>query len=333
MATIDKKYIYTVGRTKELEKGLLSEANLDRVLESTDPSAVLRSLGFFKTTDDHEGHESLATLFLRERQFNRAQLHELVADSPLEDIFLLPYDIHNVKLLLKGKLTSTPNIKDYAVEEGKFSKAELLEALFDEVSTNLPTSLMDDVKAVTEEFQSSRRLALIDYRLDRRLRLLQLEIARKARNDFMIEYLQRLSDVLNISTTIRRKVRGFGRESLVEALLDTGTLAVSFFERLYEGGWESLASAFKPTAYETMVSKALAQLETPSFLAAIDVWAAHEMMEFLRTTKQICFGIEPALAFYLARDHELKLVRALWIGKIFYMAQNDLQIRMRELYS
>jgi vacuolar-type H+-ATPase subunit C/Vma6 len=191
MATIDKQYIYSIGRVKELEKGLLLEANLDRVLESDDPFSILRSIGFFKAADELEGQENhLHELFRRERAYNRTQLHELIADSPLEDIFLLPYDIQVIKLFLKDKLSGHEAMKEAAVEEGKFSKEELAEAIYEGLPTDLPASLTEDIHAITEAFQNMRQFSLVDHRLDRRLRILQLDIARNAKSAFMIEYIQ-----------------------------------------------------------------------------------------------------------------------------------------------
>lgn len=332
MATIDKGYIYSIGRVKELEKGLLVEANLDRVLEAEDPLSVLRSIGFFKAADEYEEHESLDEIFLRERTYNRKQLHELVADSALEDIFLLPYDIRNIKLFLKGKLASNTVIKEHPVEEGKFRKSEIVEAIYDELPTDIPSSVMDDVASITEEFQTAQNFAIVDYRLDRRLRVLQLEIAREAKSHFVVDYIQRLSDVQNITTTIRRKTHLLGRESLSETLLDTGMLTVSFFEGIYDSGWESVATAFKPTVYGKLVGKALEQAEQHDFFPLLDFWCSSYLLEFLRKTRQICFGIEPVLTFYLAREHELKIVRAILNGKRFNYPLERLKTRMKDLY-
>jgi V/A-type H+-transporting ATPase subunit C len=333
MATVDKNYLYSIGRVRELEKGLLVETNLDRVLEADEPLSVLRSIGFFKTGDDHERSECLDDIFLRERQYNRKQLHELVADSPLEDIFLLPYDIENIKLFLKGKLTGNDSVKDIPVEEGKFRKVELLEAIYESLPTDIPSDIMDDIKELSEEFQATRRFSPIDCRLHRRLRLLQLDIARQAKCSFMVEYLQRLSDVQNISTMFRRKFHGLGRESLSEALLDTGTLAISFFERVYDSGWESLASAFKPTPYDKIVTTAVTEVSQDTFLPILDVVCANDMLDFLQNAKRVSFGIEPVIAFYLARENELKVVRTILAGKRFDYSQEKLQRRMRELYA
>jgi V/A-type H+-transporting ATPase subunit C len=332
MARVGKQYIYSIARVKELEKGLLIPTNLDRVLEADDPLSVLRSIGFLKAADDYEEPKSLEELFLRERLANRRQLHELVTDSPLEDIFLLPHDIQNVKLFLKGKLSSNDTIKEIGVEEGKFRKSELLAAIYDDLPTSLPSSIMDDIKSITEAFQSTRRFAIVDSRLDRRLRLLQLEIARTAKSRFMVEYIQRLADIQNITTTIRRKVHLLERELGSEALLDTGTLPVSFFEKMYDSGWESVAAAFKLTEYDRAVAKALEHAEQTNFLVWLDLWCSNYIIEFLRKTKYISFGIEPVLAFYLARDHELKIVRAILNGKRFNYPQEKLKRRMRELY-
>lgn len=333
MATIDKQYLYSIGRVKELEKGLLIHTHLVRILEAEDPLAVLRSLGFFKTSDDHERQESIDEMFVRERKHNRALLHELIADSPAEDVFLLPFDFENIKLGLKAKLTGNAAVQNPALEEGKFSKQRLFQAIFENAATDIPPVIMDDIKAITEDFQTNQRLTLIDARLHWRLRTLQLDLARQAKSAFLVEYLQRLSDIENISTTLRRKFHQSGRETLSAMLLTTGTLDIGFFERIYDGGWESLATALKPTPYDDLAARAISDLRPEIFFPTIDVVCANFMLNFLRKTKQKSTGVEPILAFYLARDQELRVVQMILAGKRFGYARDNIQQRMRELYS
>ena len=255
-------------------------------------------------------------------------LHELIADSPLEDIFLLPYDIHNLKLLLKGKLAGNSAGKEWALEEGKYPKQMLIEAVYDDVSSDLPGAIVDDIRELTEALQNSTRFAQVDYCLDRRLRALQLEIARNAKNVFVIAYLQRLSDVQNISAIIRRKTHELGRDTLKDTLLDGGMLDRGFLEKVYDSGWESMVTAFKPTAHSRWVADALAaQIERSNFLAVLDTCGAQYLIEFLHTARQHPFGIEQILAFHIARDHELKVVRTMWMGKAFGCTQEKLTLR------
>ena len=131
---------------------------------------------------------------------------------------------------------------------------------------------------------------------------------------------------------IRHKTHELNRDGLSDALLDTGMLAMSFFEKVYDTGWESIITAFKPTDYGAAVASALAQIDQNNFLAILDTSCQRVLIEFLRQTKQQCFGIEPVLAFYLARDHALKVTRTIWIGKSFEYPPDKLRIRMKELY-
>lgn len=332
MATIDSQYIYSLGRAKELEKGLLSASHIDRVLESDDPFSVLRGIGFFKATEEHEDGTEVAEIFRRERVQNRTLLHELIADSPLEDIFLLPYDVQNIKLLLKGKIFGNVAFKEWPLEEGKYPRSMLVDVIYDDLPSDLPPTLVDEIREINDTVQQTSQFALIDYRLDRCLRTLQLRIAHAARNSFLIDYLHRFSDVQNIITIIRRKTHELGHDGLTDALLNAGTLDHTFLEKVYDSGWESMATAFKTTEYGKMVSDALTQIEQPNFLAILDACGAQYLIDYLQRAKQQCFGIEPILAFYLARDHELKVARTLWMGKAFDYAQEKLKLRAQKLY-
>ncbi|MCP4399574.1 MAG: hypothetical protein GY801_20015 [bacterium] len=332
MASIDKQYLYSIGRVRELEKGLLGEANLGRILEADEPLAVLRSIAFFRTAEDHEHPEHLDGAFRLERAYNRRLLKELVVDSPLEEVFLLPYDVDNIKLFLQGKLTGNNDVKAIEVEEGLFSKSEVLDAVFNAVPGRIPPKILAAMDTAAEQFAAQAQFALVDALLDRSLRSVQLDIARRGKNGFLIDYLQRLSDVQNISLVIRRKHHRLGREDLGELLYEGGTLAPSFFERVYDGGWESLAAAFKSTDYSQLLTQALSDANQEGFLPMLDAACDGFLIERLRRTKYLNVGIAPLLAFYLAREHELKLVRMLLAGKIFHVPQEQLRLRMREIY-
>lgn len=332
MAGIDKHYLYSIGRVRELEKGLLSEANLDRILEAGEPLAVLRSIAFFKAAEDHEHSEHLHEAFQLEREYNRRLLHELVVDSPLEDVFLLPYDVDNIKLFLKGRLAGNHGVKALEVEEGLFSKSELLDAVFNAVPGRIPANILDAMDAAAEHFGTHSRFAVVDALLDRSLRVLQLAIARREKNSFLIDYLQRLSDVRNIALLIRRKYHRLGREGLEELLFEDGTLPPSFFERAFDGGWESVSAAFKSTDYAQLLTQALSDTDQEGFLPMLDAACDGFLVERLRRTKYLNAGIAPLLSLYLAREHELKLVRMLLAGKIFNVPQEQLRLRMRKIY-
>ena len=332
MARVDKQYLYSIGRVRELEKGLLSETNLIRILEADDPLAVLRSIDFFRMSEDHEHQEHIHEIFRQERTYNRHLLHELVAESALEDIFLLPYDVENIKLFCKGKLSGKNSVKEIDVEEGLYRKTELLDAIYEDLPTRVPPQLMDEVQRMSKEFPVHQKYTFVDSRFDRVLRNMQLAIARRTKSAFLVDYFQRLSDLQNISIIVRRKWHQLGRESLGEFLFDSGTLALSFFERVYEGGWEGLVSAFKPTAYGKMMADVIADVNQPGFLPLLDGMCANTMMTHLRTTTYLSSGIEPVLALYLAREHELQLVRLILAGKTFNISQEHLRLRMRQLF-
>ena len=332
MASIDKHYLYSIGRVRELEKGLLSDTHLDRILEADEPLAVLRSIAFFKTADDHEHPEHLYEAFQLERAHNRRLLHELVVDSPLEEVFLLPYDVDNIKLSLKGKLAGNSDVKANEVEEGLFSKSEILDAVFHAAPGRIPTAIREAMDTAAEHFATHARFAVVDALLDRSLRVLQLDIARREKNSFLIDYLQRLSDVQNISLLIRRRRHHLGREGMEELLYECGTLSLSFFERVYDGGWESLAAVFKSTDYAHLLTQTLSDTDRAGFLPLLDVACDGFLIERLRHTKYLNAGIAPLLAFYLAREHELKQVRMLLVGKVFHVPQDELRVRMREIY-
>lgn len=126
-------------------------------------------------------------------------------------------------------------------------------------------------------------------------------------------------------------MRHFGRDTLALQFTELGELDVGWLERLFDIGWESLAAALKPTPY-SHVAAAIVMSAYGTSYPAIGVACANALIDFLRPTIYLNAGIGPLIAFYLAREHELKLVRLILLGKRFGCPLELLRQRVRHLF-
>ena len=69
------------------------------------------------------------------------------------------------------------------------------------------------------------------------------------------------------------------------------------------------------TEYHSLATQGLDQLgETGSF-AALEKLSEEHVMRHLRDAKTFVFGVEPLVAFVLAKEHEMAMVRMILVGK------------------
>ncbi|HEX30202.1 TPA: V-type ATP synthase subunit C, partial [Candidatus Poribacteria bacterium] len=54
--------------------------------------------------------------------------------------------------------------------------------------------------------------------------------------------------------------------------------------------------------------------------------------DYIRPAKYVAFGIEPLIAYLIAKEHEVKLIRIIMIGKINQLSMDSISERLREPY-
>ena len=60
--------------------------------------------------------------------------------------------------------------------------------------------------------------------------------------------------------------------------------------------------------------------------------ADNYLISFLKRAKYVVFGLEPVVAYLLARENEVKMIRMIMIGKLNGLATDLLRSRLRDIY-
>ena len=148
----DTDYLFLSARIRSLERGLLTRARMERMLQAQTPAEcvqVLAELGYppFDATSVAGLNEALSQA--RAELF--ADLARFMPDPALLDVFKVKYDYHNLKTLVKGR---GADVRHLLLDAGRVRTAELL-TKYQQVGTwdFLPTPM----RAAAEE--SARVLA------------------------------------------------------------------------------------------------------------------------------------------------------------------------------
>ena len=147
-------YGQSVVTIRVLEKRLLTRNRLERMIEAETPEEVLKLLGeteYSQDMADIQGSQDYETILKRETERVFSIVRSMVKNTAIVDILSLKYDYHNLKVLLKSKITG----KDFSsllmqagtIDAGKFKTK------FELQSNDLPQEILDAINEVQKDFE------------------------------------------------------------------------------------------------------------------------------------------------------------------------------------
>ena len=145
MTRID--YGNPVTRIRSREKNLLDQGRISRLLEAADTNEVLKVLAETEYgTQAGEGQDQEEIL---ERELRRVHrfLREIIPDPRLRELIAIPYDLQNLRVLIKSKENGRES-GDLMVDLGRVPTEELKNLVEEEAWGELPPLLGEPLSAV-----------------------------------------------------------------------------------------------------------------------------------------------------------------------------------------
>jgi len=276
-------YAYAVGRIRVLETRLLSRGMVERMLEAADVNELYRIL----SDTAYGALLSETTVYgwlLRTEEIRTIALFdELCVDPILSELIHYRYDFHNLKVLMKAYV--------------------------------LPDILQQIITRALEQYYSKNDPRLIDLIVDQEMFQFYTREVAQLKNDFLTQLLALIKDLENIKTLVRAKRLDEDRETMRLAILEGGNLSSRWYLDLAEEAWENLPQRFYATPYFQVVDEGYGHLEREKSFLQLEKLCDDFLTNFLRTTRYTPFGIEPLIAYLVAKLSELKILKLLFVGK------------------
>jgi V/A-type H+-transporting ATPase subunit C len=153
-----------------------------------------------------------------------------VPDRELIDIFRIPYDFHNVKVLLKGSFKEKPGGKkryDLLTRLGSVPIGDLASRMEAEEYGFLPWRLPELLPYCVSMWEQNADIVAIERVLDRRMFAEIISLARSLEFPGVISWARARIDSENIRNLLRMKRFGFDASVAAPFLHEGGTAAVS----------------------------------------------------------------------------------------------------------
>ncbi|MBQ9595617.1 MAG: V-type ATPase subunit [Synergistaceae bacterium] len=201
-------YVYTVARLRGMENHILDSAFFSRLIDSAGIDEALKALGETSYSQWISGAANFDKAIDSEILATCEELARFVPDKELIDIFRLPYDFHNVKVLLKGLFKvrggeSEGRRYDLLSKLGTIDVDELTNAIETEEYGFLPYGLTDLIPQCWQLWDQTKNAQAVELLIDHQMFKAMLNLAEGLKMADVIQWVKFKIDAENLRSAIR----------------------------------------------------------------------------------------------------------------------------------
>ncbi|MBN1333117.1 MAG: V-type ATPase subunit [Synergistales bacterium] len=206
-----ERYAYTVARLRAMENRLLDESVLQRLFDSEDLDSAMKVLGetpYSSWLVELKSNADFDKVLEAELNYIYQELEKFVPDVRLVQIARLPYDFHNVKVLLKSQILQREGGErrfDLLTPLGNIDTDDLILAVESEDYRLLPFGLHRAVPRSVLLFEQTHDILEVEKYLDSVLFMEMTKIAEASGVDTVWNWLKGKIDSENLRNLLRLK--------------------------------------------------------------------------------------------------------------------------------
>jgi V/A-type H+-transporting ATPase subunit C len=331
----DTRYAFAVGRIRALEARLLDSTRIERLLDTDDADEAWRTLAdsdYGALTAELSGPTAFESLLEAQEDRLWHLFEELCLDDWVREIMLSRLDYSNLKVLARLRLVLR-NDDPWEARTGSVPLEQLSEALTEHNISRLPPHLASAAQALFD-LESAGKLnpRHIDLDIDDAFFAFLIGKAREFGTSFFVDFVRIWIDLTNIATLFR--VRQFKPDPEVarRAFHRGGIVPASHFSEALDEAPEVLPQRFFATPYYALIEHGGIVLGASGSFSRLEKLLDDYLIDFIRRTKVYAFGAEPLVAYLLAKEHEIKMLRMIFTGKVIHIPTSALRERMPRVY-
>ena len=326
----DIDYIFLSTRIKAMERGLLSQERIERMLDAptTEEAAkVLTECGYSEMNEITPAE--LERVLGEQQQKVMADLSSGAPDRNLVDIFKLRYDYHNAKVLVKAEALDVE--QDQLLQGGGRYEPEALATDFRREDLSRCTDwFRRGIARAREVLGSTGDPQQADFILDRAYFEEMSAIAADTDSKFLRDYVALSIDVANLRSCVRASRLGKGTEFLNQVLVGGGTVSV---RNLSMARGDELGGLFRLGSLSEAAAEGAAKSAPGSgSLNDFERLCDNALMNFLSDGRRVPFGAEPIVGYIYAREAETTAIRTIISGRMAGLDSHTIRQRLRRTY-
>jgi V/A-type H+-transporting ATPase subunit C len=326
--------LYPVTRTRVLETKLLDSTKVDRMVEAKDADDVIKILGeteYANSISEMSHSLDYETVISKEIENTYKYMREILPEPELVDIFLLKYDIHNLKVMLKSSLLDEDN--DFLLRDlGTIPVSKMKEMFKEKDFRALHPIIIAGLEEILNSFENSPDPQMIDIILDRCQYDTMYQLAEKSKNKFLQDFIKSQIDMINVRSFLRVKGANLGRDYLAKVLLQHGNLDMNYYEKYLDESLDSFKDSLWIRDFYSVVAEGLESYEKNKTLTRLEKLADDYIFSIAKQGKYVAFGIEPLVGYLMAKENEAKIIRIIMVGKMNNIPNEIIRERLRDVY-
>lgn len=331
-------YGYAVARIRAMEHRLLDAGALQRMLDAEDSASVLKILGetsYASALTSQTGELNFDKVLESDLHAIYEEVRTFTPDKELVDIMRLPYDFHNVKVLMKSMFNVRSGGKkrwDLLTSLGSYPVDDMISNIESEDYRLLPFGLNLLYPKCVSVWEQSKDILEVERMLDQRLFEVMLEKASSLGIPGVKEWIRTRIDGENIRTLLRLKRFGFDAPKAMGFFHAGGAVDTSVLGSLIAEPFESWARALEFSDF----GKVLASLDASSGFSEL-ILSLEKVLEDFYLEKIGISRFNPSapenIPTYLwAKEMEVKNVRVLLVSKASKGDKEQLRRLLRHGY-
>lgn len=320
--------IYGVSRIRCHEKNLLGPARLQRMLDGNAEEAVRQLVDM-----GYGGLPDATVADVEQMMANElAAAYELVKEVSFQpavtDLFLMKADVHNLKVLLKLRLTGSQEAP--VLLRGGVYHVDTLKAMVEAGEyKQLPPAFQEALEALEQSFQVRVDPARISTALDSAY--IQHAYASKLPAQAR-DYFKALADFDNVLALLRARQMQADAGRLEAMLLPAGDIPQAALLGALEAPVEGLARLVAIGPARQAIRKGLEGLQKGEGIAALERERDDYLMNLFQAARFDIDSIAPLVAYLLAREQEAACIRLIITVKRNGLPDSIITERLRGLY-
>ena len=328
-------FTHAVPRLRVIEKRLLDKIKIERMVESSSLEEAIKilqetqygdNISLLKRNEDYELllNEELKRLY--------SLMYEISPEKLIVDIMSLKYDYHNIKVLKKSEILGG-DLSSLLIPIGTVDIDKLKNSMVTNELKELEPIMREAIVKVQENYAESKDSQSLDIILDNYIYKHMIAKAEESNFDFVIDFIKKSIDLTNIKTMIRVKLQNKDIRFLESTLLDNGNIPRELFIQGLNDNLESFSNKIAKYGYEAVLKALIEEYQSSNKYNSLEVYSDNYLMSFIKNAKRINFGPEPIIAYIMAKETEIKVIRIILAGKLNKVDSSIIRERLRDIYA
>ena len=331
-------YGYAVARIRAMEPLLFDSSQYQRMLEAENLEAALKILGessYARGMTGEGAGDRYDEALEAELLATYRELAAFVPDRALIDIFRVPYDFHNVKVLIKSAINARSGGKkrwDLLTQLGTIPTDDLIVNIESEDYALLPYGLSQIIPACNTAWEQTRDIVEVERMLDDGLFAAMLNLAESVGEPGVVAWVRARIDAENIRNLLRLKRFGLDAAAILPFFHEGGTVAPMNLAQLLPEPFDSWG---RMLAYSD-VGQAIASVQDDGDFDTLIVSLEKSLDDYcqaiLEKARYSATAPENVLAYLWGKEMEVKNLRTILVSKSTDSDKEEVRGLMRHGY-